>query len=69
MTFAERPRIAVTDSLTGALLALTDTIGLRRAVAEGLGLGPPAGTTWSARRAVRTGGVATGDGRAARAKT
>ncbi|SOC47344.1 protein of unknown function [Blastococcus aggregatus] len=34
---AERPRIAVVDALGGALLALTDSRGLRR----GAGLGPP----------------------------
>jgi hypothetical protein len=34
---ADRPRIAVVDALTGALLALTDSPGLRR----GAALGPP----------------------------
>ncbi|RBY86567.1 HNH endonuclease signature motif containing protein [Blastococcus sp. TF02A-30] len=41
---AERPRIALTDQLTGALLALTDSIELRAAAASGRGLGPPPGT-------------------------
>jgi hypothetical protein len=41
---AERPRIAVTDQLTGALLALTDSTELRAATASGRGLGPPPGT-------------------------
>ncbi|WP_142023630.1 HNH endonuclease signature motif containing protein [Blastococcus colisei] len=41
---AERPRIAVTDRLTGTLLALTDSIELRAAAATGHGLGPPPGT-------------------------
>jgi hypothetical protein len=41
---AERPRIAITDRLTGALLALTDSTHLR-AAAAGRGLGPPPGTT------------------------
>ncbi|WP_197029148.1 HNH endonuclease signature motif containing protein [Blastococcus sp. URHD0036] len=38
---AERPRIAVVDELTGCLLALTDSIELRRAARDGHGLGPP----------------------------
>lgn len=37
----DRPRIAVTDALTGALLALTDSRELRAAAAAGQGLGPP----------------------------
>ena len=37
----DRPRIAVIDALTGALLALTDANGLRAAAAAGRGLGPP----------------------------
>ena len=37
----DRPRIAVTDALSGALLALTDARGLRAAAAAGRGLGPP----------------------------
>lgn len=41
---AERPRIAVTDQLSGALLALTDSTELRTTVAAGRGLGPPPGT-------------------------
>jgi hypothetical protein len=41
---AERPRIAVVDQLSGTLLALTDTTGLRAAVRSGRGLGPPGGT-------------------------
>jgi hypothetical protein len=41
---AERPRIAVTDPLSGALLALTDTIELRSVATSGRGLGPPRGT-------------------------
>jgi hypothetical protein len=41
---AERPRIAVTDQLTGVLLALTDSTELRAAAAGGRGLGPPPGT-------------------------
>ena len=41
---AERPRIAVTDRLSGALLALTDSTQLRAAAAAGRGLGPPPGT-------------------------
>ncbi|MGY1740571.1 MULTISPECIES: DUF222 domain-containing protein [unclassified Blastococcus] len=38
---AERPRIALTDPLTGCLLALTDSIELRAAARDGTGLGPP----------------------------
>ena len=41
---AERPRIAITDQLTGSLLALTDSTELRAAAAAGRGLGPPEGT-------------------------
>ena len=41
---AERPRIAVTDRLSGTLLALTDSSELRTATASGRGLGPPPGT-------------------------
>jgi hypothetical protein len=41
---AERPRIAITDPLSGALLALTDAIELRSAAESGRGLGPPCGT-------------------------
>jgi hypothetical protein len=41
---AERPRIAVADQLTGCLLALTDSIELRRAVRSNQGLGPPGAT-------------------------
>jgi hypothetical protein len=41
---ADRPRIAVTDALTGALLALTDLPELRRSAAAGAGLGPPGPT-------------------------
>ena len=41
---AERPRIAVADRLSGALLALTDSTELRNAATTGHGLGPPAGT-------------------------
>ena len=37
----DRPRIAVTDALTGALVALTDARELRMAAAAGHGLGPP----------------------------
>jgi hypothetical protein len=37
----DRPRIAVRDALTGALLALTDSIELRRVARTGTGLGPP----------------------------
>jgi hypothetical protein len=40
----ERPRIAITDRLSGTLLALTDSTELRAAVASGRGLGPPPGT-------------------------
>jgi hypothetical protein len=41
---AERPRIAVTDRLSGTLLALTDSSELRAAATAGRGLGPPPGT-------------------------
>jgi Domain of unknown function (DUF222) len=41
---AERPRIAVTDRLSGTLLALTDSTQLRTAATAGRGLGPPPGT-------------------------
>ncbi|TQN41537.1 uncharacterized protein DUF222 [Blastococcus colisei] len=41
---AERPRIAVTDQLTGTLLALTDSTELRHAATTGHGLRPPPGT-------------------------
>jgi len=41
---AERPRIAVTDQLSGTLLALTDSTELRRAATAGRGLQPPPGT-------------------------
>ena len=37
----DRPRIAVTDALTGALLALTDARDLRARATRGRGLGPP----------------------------
>jgi hypothetical protein len=37
----DRPRIAVTDALTGALLVLTDARELRASAAAGRGLGPP----------------------------
>jgi hypothetical protein len=37
----DRPRIAVTDALTGALLALTDAREMRACAAAGRGLGPP----------------------------
>lgn len=37
----DRPRIAVVDELTGALLALTDSTELRRHATRGTGLGPP----------------------------
>ncbi|RBY87167.1 HNH endonuclease [Blastococcus sp. TBT05-19] len=40
-TLVDRPRIAVVDELSGALLALTDSRELRRKAADGLGLGPP----------------------------
>jgi hypothetical protein len=39
---AERPRIALVDALSGALVSLTDLRGLRRAVRDGRGLGAPA---------------------------
>ncbi|PWW23165.1 hypothetical protein JD79_02331 [Geodermatophilus normandii] len=38
---ADRPRLVLTDALTGALLTLTDLPALRRAIAQGGGLGPP----------------------------
>ncbi|MGX5656402.1 DUF222 domain-containing protein [Geodermatophilus nigrescens] len=41
---ADRPRVAVTDALTGALLALTDLPGLRRATRAGTGLHAPSET-------------------------
>jgi hypothetical protein len=41
---AERPRIAITDQLSGTLIALTDSTEIRAAVAAGRGLGPPPGT-------------------------
>jgi hypothetical protein len=41
---ADRPRLALTDALTGALLALTDLPALRRSAAPGRGLGPPGPT-------------------------
>ncbi|TFV62597.1 HNH endonuclease, partial [Blastococcus sp. CT_GayMR20] len=41
---AARPRIAVTDRLSGALLALTDSTEIRATAAAGRGLDPPAGT-------------------------
>ncbi|WP_281270308.1 HNH endonuclease signature motif containing protein [Geodermatophilus normandii] len=41
---ADRPRLVLTDALTGALLTLTDLPGLRRAAAQGGGLGPPGPT-------------------------
>ncbi|WP_336027544.1 HNH endonuclease signature motif containing protein [Geodermatophilus sp. FMUSA9-8] len=41
---ADRPRVAVTDALTGALLALTDLPKLRRATRAGTGVGAPGGT-------------------------
>ncbi|MGX5654753.1 DUF222 domain-containing protein [Geodermatophilus nigrescens] len=41
---ADRPRIAVTHALTGALLTLTDLPGLRRATRAGTGLHAPRGT-------------------------
>ncbi|SHF87769.1 protein of unknown function [Geodermatophilus nigrescens] len=41
---ADRPRIAVTDALTGALLTLTDLPELRRAARAGTGLAAPRGT-------------------------
>ncbi|MGY1713224.1 HNH endonuclease signature motif containing protein, partial [Geodermatophilus sp. SYSU D01106] len=41
---ADRPRIAVTHALTGALLTLTDLPGLRRAARAGTGLAAPTGT-------------------------
>jgi hypothetical protein len=44
IALAERPRIAITDQLTGTLLALTDSTQLRAAAATGHGLGPPGGT-------------------------
>ena len=41
----DRPRIAVTDALTGTLLALTDLAELRRAERRGAGLAAPGETT------------------------
>ncbi|MGY1650014.1 DUF222 domain-containing protein [Geodermatophilus sp. SYSU D01119] len=41
---ADRPRIAVTDALTGALLALTDLPALRRTARAGTGLAAPGET-------------------------
>jgi hypothetical protein len=41
---AERPRIAVVDQLSGSLLALIDSIELRRSARDGTGLAPPAET-------------------------
>jgi hypothetical protein len=41
---AERPRIAVADQLSGALLALTDSTELRTAASAGRGLSPPPAT-------------------------
>jgi hypothetical protein len=38
---AERPRIALVDALSGALVSLTDLPGLRRAVRDGVALGAP----------------------------
>src|SRR3712207_8880771 len=38
---AHRPRIALVDELSGALLALTDAAELRQAATAGRGLGPP----------------------------
>jgi hypothetical protein len=38
---AERPHLALADALTGSLVALTDATGLRAAVRNGRGLGPP----------------------------
>src|SRR4051794_21272424 len=38
---AERPRIALVDALTGALVSLTDLPGLTRATRDGLALGAP----------------------------
>ncbi|MGY1702075.1 DUF222 domain-containing protein [Geodermatophilus sp. SYSU D00766] len=39
---ADRPRLALTDTLSGALLSLTDLPGLQRAARAGSGLGAPA---------------------------
>jgi hypothetical protein len=41
---AHRPHIALVDQLSGALLALTDTVELRQAATAGRGLGPPPAT-------------------------
>jgi hypothetical protein len=41
---AERPRIALVDALSGALVSLTDLSGLRTAVREGRALGAPSPT-------------------------
>jgi len=38
---AERPRLALVDALTGALVSLTDLPGLARAARDGLALGAP----------------------------
>ncbi|WP_245899462.1 HNH endonuclease signature motif containing protein [Geodermatophilus normandii] len=38
---ADRPRLVLTDALTGALLTLTDLPALRRAARHGTDLGPP----------------------------
>ena len=40
---ADRPRIAVTDALTGALVVLTDAREMRSSAAAGHGLAPPEG--------------------------
>jgi hypothetical protein len=40
----ERPRVLLTDAMTGALLALTDLPSLRKAVVSGAALGPPGPT-------------------------
>ncbi|WP_116449930.1 HNH endonuclease signature motif containing protein [Blastococcus litoris] len=40
----DRPRVAVRNAVTGALLALTDLPGLRRAARSSRGLGPPPDT-------------------------
>ena len=41
---AHRPHIALTDQLSGTLLALTDAVELRQAATTGRGLGPPPAT-------------------------
>ncbi|MGY1700335.1 DUF222 domain-containing protein [Geodermatophilus sp. SYSU D00766] len=38
---ADRPRLALTDAVTGALLALTDLPGLQQAARAGAGVSPP----------------------------